>query len=99
MDKAQWDDHNAKVAERCERVTALARDMVAGETWLLQPDWRSSLADVLAELDRVVERAGHPDDVSYARAGIAAVASMFLTVEQVEAAYLGGAAGGAIIGG
>lgn len=96
MDKAQWDEHNVKVAEGCERVAALAREMVAGETCVLQPDWRDSLADVLAELERIVDRAGHPDDVSYAQAGIAAVASMFLTVEQVEAAYLGGAAGAII---
>ena len=52
-------------------------------------DWQLALEDVAADIDRIVQRDAHPDDVGHARAAMHSLAGVWLTAEEAEALYLG----------
>jgi hypothetical protein len=52
-------------------------------------DWREAIGDVLADLDRIVRRNAHPDDVMWARLATGTLCGIWLTVDECEALYLG----------
>lgn len=53
-------------------------------------DWRLALHDVAVELDRIVRRAAHPDDVMHARSAMSNLAGVWLSVEEGEEVWMGG---------
>lgn len=82
-------DSRAHLDRRSDRVFGLAMAAATGDLGL-QPDWRSSVQDALNTLIRIAKSDNHPDDVDRAYQTISHLAGMFHTVDDIEAAYLGG---------
>lgn len=81
-------EHDRQLAGGYERLYAFVKGAIdSGRP--LRDDWSDALADMLIDLDAVVQRAGHPDDVLHARSAMSSLAGLWLSVEEAEAVYLG----------
>lgn len=76
-----------------ERTRAFVLAAVEDEEREQRDDWCIALHDVAYELDRIVRRNAHPDDVAHARSAMRSLAGVWLSVEEAEALYLGSADG------
>jgi len=52
-------------------------------------DWRAAVLDVAKELDRIVQRNAHPDDVMRARTAMSSLAGIWLDPDETDDVYEG----------
>jgi hypothetical protein len=78
-----------RLSEGYERQLAAVLDAIDDG---LEPlnDWRGVLHDVAGEIDRIVRRNVHPDDVASARSAMSLLTGVWFAEEEVERIYLGG---------
>jgi hypothetical protein len=75
--------------EGYERTLAFVLAAVDDDDRAPRGDWRDAVNDLALELDRIVQRDAHPDDVMHARSAMHALAGVWLSVDEAEALYLG----------
>jgi hypothetical protein len=56
----------------------------------LQSDWRTTIRDAVYDIDRIVRRNAHPDDVMRARLAIGSLAGLWLTTDEIDELYATG---------
>jgi hypothetical protein len=89
----RWVDEQADRSRRVGHVAVAVREAIADGRPLAR-DWPGAAGDVLSELEEILERGNHPDDVDRAQKAIMSLAGLWMTVEEAEQVFLGADDGG-----
>lgn len=84
-----YDELERHLTEGYERY----RDAILAATEVARPpleNWAGAVHDAVSEIDRIVRRNNHPDDVASARTAMSCLAGIWLTEDESEALYLNG---------
>ena len=76
---------NMDLDETYKNIRSFLQAVVEDETREPLSDWRSAISDALLEIDRIVRRNAHLDDVMHARGAAYDLAGIWLSTEECEA--------------
>lgn len=91
----EWQRQEADRGARHQRIADAVTHHLAANS-LPQADWPDHVRQAAEQFQRIIDRGAHPDDVNLARAGMSALARIWLTEEQVENLYVFGTANGEV---
>ncbi len=91
----EWHRSEAERAVRHQRVAAAVFHHLDASS-LPQADWPKRVREAAEQFQRIIDRAAHLDDVDLARAGMSALAGIWLTEAQVENVYVYGSVTGEV---
>jgi hypothetical protein len=89
MSEIEYQELGRRQAAGYERTFEFVLDAVEDEEREPRPDWRVALHDLAQDLDRIIRRNAHPDDVAHARSAMHSLAGVWLSVEEAEALWVG----------
>lgn len=81
----QWPDRRS---DGYERIKA-AVDAALADARVPLENWRDAVEDATDEIDRIVDRNAHPDDVGHARIAMGLLARVWFSDDEIDSLYLG----------
>lgn len=85
----QWRQRETERGLRHQQIAAAVFRHLDASSLPLQ-DWPERIREAAAQFQRIIDRGAHPDDVDLARAGMSALAGIWLTPGEVEDLFVFG---------